>query len=52
MPTLLEDIRNWFRSTDSGEDITLAPAADASPMVSGLNPPSTSIGISRPDCSI
>jgi EAL domain-containing protein (putative c-di-GMP-specific phosphodiesterase class I) len=27
MPTLLEDIRNWFRPTDSGEDITLAPAA-------------------------
>jgi EAL domain-containing protein (putative c-di-GMP-specific phosphodiesterase class I)/ActR/RegA family two-component response regulator len=27
MPTLLEDIRSWFRATDSGEDITLAPAA-------------------------
>ena len=27
MPTLLEDIRTWFRTTDSGEDITLAPSA-------------------------
>jgi CheY-like chemotaxis protein len=27
MPTLLEDIRTWFRTTDSGEDITLAPLA-------------------------
>src|SRR3954466_16271408 len=27
MPTtLLEDIRNWFRPLDSGEDVTLAPA--------------------------
>jgi EAL domain-containing protein (putative c-di-GMP-specific phosphodiesterase class I)/ActR/RegA family two-component response regulator len=26
MPTLIEDIRSWFRPTDSGEDITLAPA--------------------------
>jgi EAL domain-containing protein (putative c-di-GMP-specific phosphodiesterase class I) len=24
---LLEDIRNWFRPSDSGEDVTLAPAA-------------------------
>jgi EAL domain-containing protein (putative c-di-GMP-specific phosphodiesterase class I)/ActR/RegA family two-component response regulator len=37
MPTtLLEDIRNWFRPPDSGEDVTLAPAdtdgmASASP---------------------
>jgi EAL domain-containing protein (putative c-di-GMP-specific phosphodiesterase class I)/CheY-like chemotaxis protein len=28
MPTtLLEDIRNWFRPSDSGEGVTLAPAA-------------------------
>jgi len=28
MPTtLLEDIRNWFHPTDSGEDVTLAPLA-------------------------
>jgi CheY-like chemotaxis protein len=27
MPTLLEDIRNWLRPIDSGEDVTLAPAA-------------------------
>src|SRR5215211_2895290 len=28
MPTtLLEDIRNWFRPMDSGEDVTLAPLA-------------------------
>jgi EAL domain-containing protein (putative c-di-GMP-specific phosphodiesterase class I)/FixJ family two-component response regulator len=25
--TLLDDIRNWFRPTDSGEDVTLAPLA-------------------------
>lgn len=29
MPTtLLEDIRNWFRPQDSGEDVTLAPLAE------------------------
>src|SRR5689334_9216834 len=25
MPTLLDDIRNWFRPSDAGEDATLAP---------------------------
>ena len=30
MPTtLLEDIRNWFRPLDSGEDVTLAPLAES-----------------------
>jgi EAL domain-containing protein (putative c-di-GMP-specific phosphodiesterase class I)/CheY-like chemotaxis protein len=28
MPSMLEDIRNWFRPADGGEDVTLAPAAD------------------------
>jgi len=26
--TLLEDIRNWFRPAESGEDVTLAPFAE------------------------
>lgn len=34
--SLLQDIRNWFRPIDSGEDITLAPAA---PDQFGAGPP-------------